>query len=131
MEAEGVSLPAEAFPLADGTCFVRVLETIQIAQRHKLSRKGLNETLKAIHRNAAAYVAIAADADPIDIVMSLPESCEQRGVPFVFVPSGDALGRAAGLSAFAAAIVILNSDNEHITPLMDRLVEATERLYVL
>jgi U4/U6 small nuclear ribonucleoprotein SNU13 len=40
---------------------------------------------------------MAADAEPIEIIMHLPLLCEDKNVPYVFLKSKTALGRACGL----------------------------------
>ena len=41
---------------------------------------------------------MAADTEPIEILLHLPLLCEDKNVPYVFVPSKTALGRACGVS---------------------------------
>lgn len=41
---------------------------------------------------------LAADAEPIEILLHLPLLCEDKNVPYVFVRSKQALGRACGVS---------------------------------
>lgn len=43
-----------------------------------------------IHR----IVIIAADISPIDVLSHLPTLCEERGIPYIFVPSREAIGGA-------------------------------------
>jgi len=52
---------------------------------------------------------MAADAEPIEILLHLPLLCEDKAVPYIFVPSKIALGRACGVSRpIIAASVIIN-----------------------
>lgn len=51
-----------------------------------------------MNRGKAELVIIAADADPIEIVLHLPLACEDKGVPYVFIGSKNALGRACNVS---------------------------------
>jgi len=52
---------------------------------------------------------MAADTEPIEIVLHLPLLCEDKAVPYIFLPSKIALGRACGVSrAIIAASVIVN-----------------------
>ncbi|KAF9281042.1 RNA binding protein snu13 [Linnemannia elongata] len=41
---------------------------------------------------------MTADTEPIEILLHLPLLCEDKNVPYVFVPSKTALGRACGVS---------------------------------
>ncbi len=60
-------------------------------------KKGTNEVTKAVERGLAKLVLIAEDVDPPEIVAHLPILCEEKGVPYVYVPSKERLGKAAGL----------------------------------
>ena len=52
---------------------------------------------------------MAADAEPIEILLHLPLLCEDKAVPYIFVPSKIALGRACGVCRpIIAASVIIN-----------------------
>ena len=56
---------------------------------------------------------MAEDIEPIEIVLHLPLLCEDKNVPYVFVPSKIALGRACGVSrAVVAASVTTNEARE-------------------
>ncbi len=83
------------------------LETLRLARSSGKIKKGINETTKAIERGQAKLVLIAMDVDPPEIVSFLPILCEEKKVPYMFVPSKRELGEAAGIavSASAAAIV--------------------------
>ena len=41
---------------------------------------------------------MAADAEPLEIILHIPLLCEDKNVPYVFVPSKIALGRACGVT---------------------------------
>ena len=71
-------------------------------------RKGTNETTKAVERGQAKLVLIAEDVDPPEIVMHLPLLCEEKKVPYLYVPSKKKLGEAAGIEVAAASVAIVN-----------------------
>jgi large subunit ribosomal protein L7Ae len=70
-------------------------------------RKGTNETTKAVERKHAKLVIIAEDVEPPEIVAHLPLLCDEKGIPYVYVPSKRELGAAAGIDVSAAAAAIL------------------------
>jgi U4/U6 small nuclear ribonucleoprotein SNU13 len=56
---------------------------------------------------------MTADVEPIEIVLHLPLLCEDKNVPYVFLPSKTALGRACGVSRpVIAASVTTNEARE-------------------
>jgi U4/U6 small nuclear ribonucleoprotein SNU13 len=68
---------------------------------------------KALNRGVAEFIVMAADAEPLEILLHLPLLCEDKNVPYVFVSSKKALGRACGISrAVVAASVIANEGSQ-------------------
>ena len=84
----------------------KVYEAVETARDSGKVRKGTNETTKAIERGQAKLVVIAEDVDPPEIVAHLPPLCEEKGVPYVYVPSKGELGSAAGIDVPSAAVAI-------------------------
>ncbi len=82
-------------------------EALQIAAKTGAVRKGTNETTKAIERAQAKLVVIAEDVDPPEVVAHLPLLCEERKIPYMFVPSKDKIGNAVGIDVPAAAASIV------------------------
>jgi len=81
-------------------------EALQIASKTGQIRKGTNETTKAIERAQAKLVIIAEDVDPPEVVAHLPLLCEERKIPYIFVPSKEKIGTAAGIDVPAASVCI-------------------------
>ena len=69
-------------------------------------RKGSNEVTKLIERGQAKLVIMALDVEPPEILAHLPMLCEEKQIPYTYVPSRDELGKAAGLKVTTAAIAI-------------------------
>jgi len=85
----------------------RVLRLVEAAKNTGKVRKGINETTKAVERGSAKLVVIAEDIEPKEIAMHLPSLCEEKKIPYVYVPSKMELGRAAGIDVASAAIGIV------------------------
>jgi large subunit ribosomal protein L7Ae len=82
-------------------------EALQIATRTGSVRKGTNETTKAVERAHAKLVVIAEDVDPPEVVAHLPLLCDERKIPYVFVPSKQKVGSAVGIDVPAASACIV------------------------
>jgi large subunit ribosomal protein L7Ae len=82
-------------------------EALQIASKSGVVRKGTNEATKAVERAIAKLIVIAEDVDPPEVIAHLPILCEERKIPYVFVPSKEKLGNAVGIDVPAAAACIL------------------------
>jgi len=86
----------------------KALEALEIARDTGQIRKGTNETTKAIERGITKLVLIAEDVDPPEIVMHLPILCEEKNVPYIYVPSKQQLGSSAGIDVAAASACIVD-----------------------
>ena len=81
-----------------------VLETVRSSG--KICR-GTNEVTKAVERGQAILVLIAEDVEPEEIVAHLPVLCDEKEIPYIYVPSKEELGKASGLEVPTASAAIL------------------------
>jgi large subunit ribosomal protein L7Ae len=70
--------------------------------------KGANEATKQVERGQAKLVVMAEDISPEEILAHMPILCEEKNIPYAYVPSKDELGKSAGLTVSTAAVAILN-----------------------
>src|SRR4030066_2349613 len=82
-------------------------EALSIASKSGGVRKGTNEATKAFERSIAKLVVIAEDVDPPEVIAHLPLLCEERKIPYVFVPNKEKLGNAVGIDVPAASACII------------------------
>jgi U4/U6 small nuclear ribonucleoprotein SNU13 len=73
---------------------------------------------------------MAADAEPLEILLHLPLLCEDKNVPYVFVPSKVALGRATGVSRPVIACSITSNDASTLKPQIGKVKDAIEKLLI-
>ncbi|MEM2214163.1 MAG: 50S ribosomal protein L7Ae [Candidatus Nezhaarchaeales archaeon] len=85
----------------------KAYEALKIARETGKIKKGTNEATKAVERGLAKLVLIAEDVDPPEVVMHLPLLCEERKIPYIYVPSKEKLGQAAGIEVKAASAAII------------------------
>ena len=76
----------KAFPLADADLTIALLDLVQQATNYKQTKKGANEATKTLSRGISEMIIMAGDAEPIEILLHLPLLCEDKNVPYVFVP---------------------------------------------
>src|SRR5438270_14036327 len=95
-----------AFTLADQALSQQILDIVQQASHYRQLKKGANEATKTLNRRIAAFIVMAGDTSPIEIVLHLPLLCEDKNVPYLFVPSTMALCRAfcVSRSVIAASV---------------------------
>ena len=101
-------------------------EALRQAKQTGKVRKGTNETTKAIERGVAKLVIIAEDVEPPEVVAHLPIICEERTVPYVFVPTKASMGPALGMDVGAASACIVESGDGQ--PLVDQVVSAVAKI---
>jgi len=104
----------------------KVLDVIRKAKETGRIKKGTNETTKAVERGQAKLVAIAMDVQPEEIVAHLPLLCDEKKIPYVYVPSKKALGEACGLQVAAAAVAVI--DPGEAKDLLDEVVKRVEEI---
>jgi large subunit ribosomal protein L7Ae len=84
------------------------LEVVKLVRSSGKLKKGINEVTRAVERGQAKFVVIAEDVDPPEIVAFLPILCDEKRVPYVYVPSKKDLGEAAGLEVAASTVAIID-----------------------
>jgi large subunit ribosomal protein L7Ae len=82
-------------------------EALSIASKSGTVRKGTNEATKAVERSVAKLVVIAEDVDPPEVIAHLPLLCDERKIPYVFVPSKEQLGKSIGIDVQCASACII------------------------
>jgi len=101
---------------------------VQEAAHRRQLKKGANESTKAVNRNEAEIVILAADTVPLSILMHLPLLCEEKDVLYVFVSSKGALGRRAGVSRPIIAVTITANEGSDLTGKIEEAKDAIEKL---
>ena len=120
----------KAKPLAKDDLLKEVLDIVQQASNQKQLRKGANEATKTLNRGKSELIVMAGDAVPIEILLNLPLLCEDKNVPYVFVPSKVALGRACGVSRAVIACSIFKTEGSPIAKQIDAIKDKIERYLI-
>ena len=120
----------KAFPLADADLTIALLDLVQQATNYKQTKKGANEATKTLNRGISEVIIMAADTEPIEILLHLPLLCEDKNVPYVFVPSKVALGRACGVSRPVIACSITTNEASQLKSSIEGMKLKIEQLIV-
>ncbi len=86
----------------------KVYEAVEKARDTGKVSKGTNEVTKQAERKQAKLVVMAEDVSPEEILAHIPVLCDEKEVPYAYVPSKEELGRAAGLKVPTAAVAVTN-----------------------
>ncbi|NXS04065.1 NHP2 protein, partial [Oxylabes madagascariensis] len=76
-----------AQPLASRKLTRKLLKCIRKATRHKQIRRGVKEVQKFINKGEKGITVLAGDTLPIDVYCHIPIMCEDRSLPYAYVPS--------------------------------------------
>merc|ERR1739846_285681 len=125
-----VKTDPRAYPLAKDELTAKILNLVQQASNYKQLRKGANEATKTLNRGQAEFIVLAADAEPLEILLHIPLLCEDKNVPYVFVRSKQALGRACGVSRPVVSASITQNEGSQIKPQINTIQQEIEKLLV-
>ncbi|AOW07649.1 13 kDa ribonucleo protein-associated protein [Yarrowia lipolytica] len=120
----------KAFPLADAALTQQILDIVQQATHLRQLKKGANEATKTLNRGISEFIIMAADAEPIEILLHLPLLCEDKNVPYIFVPSKVALGRACGVSRPVISASVTSNDASQLKDQIIQMKDKIERLLI-
>ena len=104
----------------------KIYQVVTLARDTGKLRKGTNEVTKIVERNEAKLVVIAEDVDPPEIVAHLPMLCDEKKVPYGYVPSKVQLGNRSGVAKGTASVAIIESGKGK--PLLDEIIKELEGL---
>lgn len=119
-----------AWPLADAALTQEILDLVQSAAHYRQLKKGANEATKTLSRGVSEVVILAADCEPLAILLHIPLLAEDKNVPYVFVPSKIALGRACGVSRAVIAASITSNEASDLQGQIRTLRDKVERLAI-
>ncbi|KAJ5360581.1 hypothetical protein N7517_009772 [Penicillium concentricum] len=119
-----------AWPMADEVLAQELLDILQQGTHYRQVKKGANEATKSVNRGVSELIIMAGDTSPLAIVMHLPLLCEDKNVPYVFVPSKMALGRACGVGRPIIAASINTNDASELAAQIRQIKMKVERLAI-
>jgi len=120
----------KAWPLAKPELTNQILDLVQQAGQYKQLKKGANEATKTLNRGIAEIIVLTADTEPLEILLHLPLLCEEKNVPYVFVPSKAAVGRACNVTRPVIAASITTGESRELQSQITTIKNLIERLMV-
>ncbi|EER15701.1 snoRNA-binding protein [Perkinsus olseni] len=120
----------KAYPLASADLTATIMDLVQQSCNYKQLRKGANEATKTLNRGTAEVIVLAADTEPLEIILHLPLVCEDKNVPYVFVKSKTALGRACGVSRPVVACSITSKEGSQLMTQIQDLKDSIEQILI-
>ncbi|KAF7840899.1 NHP2-like protein 1 [Senna tora] len=141
----GEAVNPKAYPLADAQLTITILDLVQQASNYKQLKKGANEATKTLNRGISEFIVMAADTEPLEILLHLPLLAEDKphsaefgnvalptcpNVPYVFVASKQALGRACGVTRPVIACSVTSNEGSQLKSQIQQLKDAIEKLLI-
>lgn len=120
----------KAYPLAGAELAKEIYALTGQAENSKQVKKGANESTKTLNRGLSKLIILAADTEPLEILLHLPLLCEDKNVPYVFVPSREALGRACNVSRPVVACSLIHKDGSQLTSKLEDVCHQIEKLLI-
>ena len=125
-----MELSERAKPLANDELTQKLLLLCEKAIKANKLKRGANESTKSLNRDVSELIILAADAKPLEIILHLPLLCEDKSVPYIFVPSMEKLGVACSTSRNVVACSIVKNDrNSSIDADVKDLQVLVEKFY--
>lgn len=84
----------------------KVLKAVEMVRDGGRLAKGTNEVTKVVERGQAKLVVMAEDVQPEEILAHMPALCDEKSVPYAYVPSKADLGAAAGVKTSASVALV-------------------------
>lgn len=112
-----------AHPLASKKLTKSVLKVVKKASASKLVRRGVKEVVKALKKNEKGLCIIAGDISPIDVICHIPVYCEEKDVPYIYVPSKEELGTASQTKRPTSIVMIKPGGDSELTTSYEECVK--------
>ena len=103
---------AIAKPMANKKLTKKLYKAVKKAQKAKRLKRGVREVVKGLRKNEKGVVVLAGDVSPIDVISHIPVFCEEKGVPYCYVPSRKDLG-ATAVTKRPTSVVIIQLNKEY------------------
>jgi H/ACA ribonucleoprotein complex subunit 2 len=105
----------------------KIHKLVRKASQAKVVRRGVKEVVKALRKGEKGFCIIAGDISPVDVITHLPIMCEDRDIPYFYVPSKHDLGAAATTKRPTSCILINPKDAFKEKELYDKLVKEAKQ----
>ena len=109
---------AIANPLASRKLTKKLYKVVKKSQKSKRLKRGVREVVKGLRKGEKGVVILAGDVSPIDVISHIPVFCEDKGVPYCYVPTRKDLG-AAAFTKRPTSVVMVQSAQDYETLYQD------------
>jgi len=118
-----------ANPLAGEKLTKKLLKLVKNAATAKSLRRGVKEVQKALRKGETGLMVLAGNITPIDVITHLPVLCEDKDIPYIYVPYKEDLGEAGGTKRPTSVILVLLKAGSDFKDAYDEAVTAVKAAY--
>jgi len=93
-------------PLANKKLTKKIYKLVKKACQAKFVKRGVKEVVKALRKGEKGFCVLAGDISPMDVICHLPIMCEDRKLPYIYIPSKHDLGASAGTKRPTSCVLI-------------------------
>jgi H/ACA ribonucleoprotein complex subunit 2 len=108
-------------PLAGKKLTVNLHTLTKKAAAAKLLKRGVKEVVKSLKKNQKGICIIAGDISPIDVISHVSVFCEEKEIPYIYVPSRVDLGLASSTKRPTSVVLIQNKAGSAFDDLYNEL----------
>jgi H/ACA ribonucleoprotein complex subunit 2 len=109
----------------------KIHKLVKKASTSKFVRRGVKEVVKAIRKGEKGFCILAGDISPVDVLTHLPIMCEERNIPYFYVPSKVDLGAAANTKRPTSCVLINPKESfSEMSTFKKLMKEAEENSYI-
>ncbi|CAH9056464.1 unnamed protein product [Cuscuta epithymum] len=120
----------KAYPLAGAELTIVIHDLVAQDANYKQLKKGANEATKTLNKGISGFIVMVADTEPLEILLHLPLLAEDKNVPYVFVKSKEALGRACGVTRPVIACSVTSNEGSQLKAQITEFKNAIEKLLI-
>ena len=100
-----------AKPMATEKLTTKLLGLTSKLSNFKLIKRGVKEINKYFRKfeenNKESICILAGDVSPVDVISHIPILCEKNKVPYIYIPSRQALGTASQTKRPTSVVILL------------------------
>ncbi len=127
-----------AKPMASEKLSLKLLNLTQKLSKYKLIKRGVKEVNKFYRRKendkCKCMCILAGDVSPVDVICHIPILCEKNKVPYIYIPSRQALGIASQTKRPTSVVMLIKPPEdskyyekfEKIQHVVEQYMEAEE-----
>jgi len=118
---------AIAKPMASRKLAKKIFKVLKKSYKVKYQvRIGMKECQLRIRKGERGFVVFAGDVTPIDIYCHMPSVCEEKKIPYVYVPTKRDLG--SGMGVRRGSLMVMVRPHEDYQELYDECEQALKEL---